>query len=126
MVITVTTSGPFFDGRAEAAIARACDDIQDQAAAQASADLHLWMNHFFRHPTPYYETQVTTQNVGESTVVHDRGIIYGPWLAGSSGRNQTSRFRGYAHWRLAVQGAEQRVPQLAATVLARYEAAFNG
>lgn len=125
VAVNVTYSGPFFTGAAEADISRACDEIQDQVAAQANADVHLWMNHFFKHPTPYYETQVTVQRMAESTVVHDRGVIYGPWLAGQGSRNQTTRFKGYAHWRLATQQAEAAVPRLAETVLRRHEEAWN-
>lgn len=125
MATQVVTTGPFFSGRTEAALPRICQEIQDQVAAQANADVHMWMNHFFRHPTPYYETQVTVQRMGETTVVHDRGIIYGPWLDGSGSRNQTTRFKGYAHWRLATQGAEQRVPQLADAVLRQHEGDLN-
>jgi hypothetical protein len=121
----VIVSGPFFDGRTAAALPRICQEIQDQIAAQASADVHMWMERFFRNPTPYYETQVTTQRAGDTTVVHDRGVIYGPWLAGEGSRNQTTRFKGYAHWRLATQGAEARVPDLAAAVLRQHEEDLN-
>lgn len=116
----VNVSGPLFNGSAPSVFARIRDEAQEQVAAQASAQVHLHMNHFFRHPTPYYETQITTQRRGASLVVHDRGIVYGPWLAGVGSRNKTSRFKGYAHWRLAVQEANQAAPTLVAAVVAKH------
>lgn len=116
----IEVHGPFFDGRDAAELARITQEIQDQVAAQASASVHHWMNFFFRHPTPYYETQVVTQRRSDSTVITDQGVIYGPWLAGTGSRNRTTRFKGYAHWRLAVQEADARAQQLADTVVARH------
>ena len=123
--MTATVSGPFFTGQTEAALPRIVQEIQDQVAAQASADVHMLMNRFFRYPTPYYETQVTVQRVSDSTIVHDRGIVYGPWLEGTGSRNATSRFKGYNHWRMATQQATARVPDLAATVLRQHEGDLN-
>jgi len=31
--------------------------------------------------------------------IHDSGVVYGPWLEGTSARNQTTRFKGYAQFR---------------------------
>lgn len=119
--MSTTVSGPLFDGRAEAAMPRIVAEIQDEVAAQASADVHLWMNRFFRHPTPYYETQVVTQRRADSTVITDRGVIYGPWLAGTGSRNApATRFAGYPHWRLATQQARDAAGRLAAAVVARH------
>jgi hypothetical protein len=114
--ITVTMRGPLFSGATEASLTTACHIVQAEVAAQASADVHMWMNHFFQHPTPYYETQVVVQDRADTTVVTDQGVIYGPWLAGFGTRNKTSRFKGYAHWRLAVQDAKTRTPGIVAAV----------
>ena len=32
-------------------------------------------------------------------VISDGGVVYGPWLEGTSSRNQTTRFKGYAMFR---------------------------
>jgi hypothetical protein len=101
------TGSPLLDGTAETIIDRWLDDVADSFARQGLAELHVWMDRFFRNPTPYYETQVTIDRVGSDRVIHDRGIIYGPWLAGTGSRNQTSRFKGYTHWRRTVQYLEQ-------------------
>lgn len=125
VAINVTYSGPFFDGRAEADLARTCIDLRDQTAAQASSWLHYWMNRFFKWPTPYYETQVTLETTMQQAVIHDRGIVYGPWLAGTSLRNNASPFKGYNHWLNAVRDAEEDFPGIAQHVLAEHQEAWN-
>ncbi len=34
-----------------------------------------------------------------TAIVDDGGVIYGPWLEGTSNRNKTTRFKGYAAFR---------------------------
>lgn len=86
-------------GRADREVDQWMDDVMDTVATKGLAELHKWMDTYFRNPTPYYETQVTWDRVGADRIIHDRGIVYGPWLDGSGSRNRTSRFKGYAHWR---------------------------
>ena len=63
------------------------------------------------------------QRQADDLVVHDRGIIYGPWLEGVSHRNQTTRFKGYSSFRRATQEMQRhRAPQLAQQVVDRYVA----
>lgn len=41
--------------------------------------------------------------------VHDSRVVYGPWLEGTSSRNQTTRFKGYAMFRQAREKLETKV-----------------
>lgn len=118
--IRVTTSGPFFDLRFAAAIREFEQEAMDAVAHQASAEVHEILDQRIRQPTPYYETQIMVERIGDSTVVHDRGIIYGPWLEGTSSRNQTTRFKGYSAFRKGAQKTRARVPELVAHALARF------
>jgi hypothetical protein len=77
--------------------------VMDHYARDGLAEIGRWMDQFFKEPTPYYETQVTVDAAFRNRVIHDRGIVYGPWLDGSGTRNKTSRFKGYPHWRRTVQ-----------------------
>lgn len=119
--IEISATGPLFRAAERAGITRefvreAVDDI----TAQAYADVMGNLNASIRHPTPYYETQVTNERVSEdSRRVHDRGVIYGPWLEGTGSRNRTTRFRGYASFRRARQSVQARVPELVSAALAR-------
>ena len=49
----------------------------------------------FKHPTPYYETQLRTLRQSNQVLITDRGVVYGWWL--EKGHKSTS-FRGYHLW----------------------------
>jgi hypothetical protein len=120
MKIAVKTSGPLFDGRAGREISAFLDEAKEQVGAQALAEVHLILDREIRHPTPYYETQIISERQGNDRVVHDRGIVYGPWLEGTSSRNRTTRFKGYAAFRRASAEVAGRVPVLVEHVLRKY------
>lgn len=40
-------------------------------------------------------------------VIHDSNAVQGPWLEGTSSRNKTTRFKGYAMFRRATQQLER-------------------
>ena len=105
--VTVQTSGPLFTSDVEAVINRWLGPVKGSYGRQGLSQMGFWMDHYFRDPTPFYETMVTTERRGDDVVIHDRGIVYGDWLAGVSSRNQTTRFKGYAHWRRTFQWLEQ-------------------
>lgn len=100
--LEVRVTGPLADGRAQQAVIDFCEAVETSIAWQAHAEAMQIMDASFRNPTPYYELQVTVQRQGEQMVLHDRGIVYGPWLVGVSARNRTSRFKGYDMYRRAV------------------------
>lgn len=123
----ITVSGPFFDKplRAHEA-ADLCRETREEVGRQALADWHENLDHSIRHPTPYYETQVTVQERGEAAVVHDRGIVYGPWLEGVGSRNRTTRFKGYFSLRRAAQSTRAKVGQVVRPAVERYLAKMGG
>lgn len=114
--ITITVSGPFFATAPAAVIAAMVREMQYQVAAQVSADVHQNLDRSLQHPTPYYETQIMIQDRVDTFVVHDRGIVYGPWLEGTSSRNRTTRFKGYASFRRATATGTQKAPAIVAKV----------
>ena len=116
MTSPVVVSGPLFDGRAKTAAADLCDAIEYSVAWQAHAEARQIMDASFRHPTPYYEVQVTVEPRGEEMVVHDRGIVYGPWLE-SGAVSRPSSFRGYASFRRATAAVRPQVGRLIQAIL---------
>jgi hypothetical protein len=117
--VEVDVSGPLFDGRAAAAVAAFAEDAKREVQQQVYAEVMTNLNASIKKPTPYYETQIAmSQGEGDYTV-HDRGVIYGPWLEGTSERNRTTRFKGYASFRRAAQSIQGKVPQLVQAALAR-------
>jgi hypothetical protein len=109
-------NGPLLEGMAPRIVAEFIDAAQREVAAAAQAEVHLVLDQSIKQPTPYYETQITTERQAGDVVVHDRGIVYGPWLEGVSERNRRTRFKGYAAFRRSAQRTQARVPQLVAVV----------
>ena len=109
---TVTINGPFFDDRNPAAMRQLEDDGLNRLGGQGLANVHTLLDGALQNPTPYYETQLMTERQGSDQIVHDRGIIYGPWLEGVGSRNATTRFKGYHHFRIATQQLEVQAEQL--------------
>jgi hypothetical protein len=128
MSIDITFRGPLFDGRAERAIEDACDDARDDIAAYAEERVLMGTAANFKTRTPYYETRVTTTRVSsEVSLVHDQGVIYGPWLEGVGSRNApVTRFAGYGFWRVAKQAVAARGPQIAEIAVQRHLPEMGG
>lgn len=124
--IDVHTSGPVFDGRAERLLHEMARQVVWDVGMDALSEVHQLMDATFRNPTPYYETQVTIERRTDSVRVHDRGIIYGPWLEGTGSRNRTTRFKGYANFRRAAQHVQGRVPQIAERTVRHYVNRMGG
>ncbi|MET7441191.1 hypothetical protein ACFYQQ_01230 [Streptomyces sp. NPDC005496] len=128
MSIDIDFQGPLFDGRAMNAIQDACEDARDDIAAYAEERVLMGTSANFRTRTPYYETMVTTTNVGGDTaLVHDQGVIYGPWLEGVGSRNApVTRFGGYHFWRAAKGAVAARGPQIAEAAVQRHLPEMGG
>ena len=124
--VTVTFSGPLFTGAAHSIMQAMIEEMQYAVGAQGLADVQLILDRSIKHPTPYYETQVTIQRMATDVVVHDRGIVYGPWLEGTSSRNRTTRFKGYAAFRRAADELRRKADVIASAVATRYVSRLNG
>jgi hypothetical protein len=116
----IKVSGPFLTGRPEQVLADMVDDCLYEVGNAALERWHFHLDASIKHPTPYYETQIIQQRQGMAEVVHDRGIIYGPWLEGTSSRNARSRFKGYASARKATSEVERDVPSILQRVINRH------
>lgn len=118
--VEVTLTGPLLDGRAGPILTAMGLEMQTDIAQQGFADVMGNLNASIRNPTPYYETQIVVQDRADDLIVHDRGVVYGPWLEGVGSRNQSTRFKGYSSFRRAFQSLEKRAPALAERVVQRY------
>lgn len=97
------------------------EDAVTEVAMQGQAHVHDVLNARIRKPTPYYETQITTDRVRpDLAIVNDRGVVYGPWLEGISERNRRTSFKGYHAFRLAKQNLTHEIPTLTAPILQRH------
>ncbi|MFB6548677.1 hypothetical protein [Streptomyces sp. NPDC056405] len=118
----MTTHGPLFDGRAQAALREYVDEVEAEVAQEGERLVHQYMHEFFQHPTGYYASHVRARARGSVYEVSDGGkIAYGPWLAGTGSRNfPRTRFKGYKHWRLAFQELEKNTDRIAERVFIPY------
>lgn len=123
--ITVTLHGPLATGAPQHVVRDILDDATWEVGAQGLADVHRILDQKIRHPTPYYETQLTVQRAARDVVVHDRGVAYGPWLEGVSSRNQSTRFKGYHAFRTGCQELQAKVPALVEPIVARHVQALR-
>ena len=126
MTTEITYSGPLFDGTAQAEWPRFLAEAVQEVANQGRSEVMTIENQSFKHPTPYYEPQTDIRRGEFEQVINDRGIIYGPWLEGTSSRNQSTRFKGYGSYRRAKQALEDKVPDLVQHVLGPYLRRWGG
>lgn len=97
-------------------------DVEDQVADFAYDTLLTELDRVLQHPTGYYESNVRARQVGNLQQVDDSGVVYGPWLAGESERNRTTRFKGYMHWRVTQQKTDAFAEEIAERLFRlRYE-----
>jgi hypothetical protein len=67
------------------------------------------------------------RNVGETktmvsdykAMISDGGVVYGPWLEGTSSRNQSTRFKGYGTFRKTAQYIQKNLRKIIAVSIAR-------
>ena len=121
----VTASGPIVDGRAVKQSTRARVAIQNDVAEAVENEIHDLLTASLKNPTGYYESRIVTNRAKTSNQVTDSGVVYGPWLEGTSSRNQTSRFKGYATFRRATQRVEGRAGQIAAITIRPFVQRMN-
>lgn len=124
MQITMTTTGPLFNGGTVKAIEDALHASQDAVAQQGEQDIHTLLGQVLRNPTGYFESNVRTSMVGGDFVVDDN-VIYGPWLEGTSSRNTTTRFKGYSVFRRTAQALERKATAIVSSVFSRYNGRMN-
>lgn len=119
--------GPVVEGRTGPIMRRYTERAQDDIALQAGITVVQELQRVIKHPTPRYWTRIQVERAGHERLVTDGGIVYGPWLAGVGSRNRTTRFKGYQHWRRAVERMRRRAPLMATELLRRrYLPELNG
>lgn len=115
-----TMTGAILTGKADAVMRLATLDVEKAIADQGQVQVTAELRRVIRNPTPYYEKQIRSKRTGEFYKVTDTGVIYGPWLEGTSSRNNTTRFRGYATFRRETAQIQLMAPRIASGVLQRY------
>lgn len=124
--VSIEVSGPVLNKYADSIVARFVPQLRHAVAQDALAEVGQNLDESIVNPTPYYETQIVNDLRGDDEVVHDRGIVYGPWLEGTGSRNKTTRFKGYASFRRAAATVQARVPATVDRVVRNMATALGG
>lgn len=118
--VQVTTQGPIFDGRAQAAVDDYLHAAEDRVADQGVNRVQARLGRVLQNPTGFYESRITTDRQQDDTAVTDGGVRYGPWLEGTDSRNQTTRFKGYHVFRGVAQHLQNDAAEIAEQVLPKF------
>jgi hypothetical protein len=124
--LQVQATGPVFNGQARRAVDDFLTEAEEHVAQEGVNVVRNELGRVLRNPTGFYESQITSDRQRDDMAVTDSKVVYGPWLAGVSSRNQTSRFKGYAHWRRATDRLQDNAAALAEQVLPKFLRRMNG
>lgn len=95
----VTFRGPVFDGTAEWMLTMGIEDARKAFADKGLATVFQSGTAHFRNPTGRWQSLLSVDyRIGTSTI-RPGFLPYVRWLEGTSRRNATTRFKGYANFR---------------------------
>lgn len=141
----INVSGPLFDGKASAALDRAKVVIRHEVAAEGEklaktvfmgrikVNHGHFMNEFdtvdqskamVSHSGKHTYTMPVTAGPDETVVTTDNAT-YGPWLEGTSSRNNTTRFKGYNGFKRASETLNRVADVIADDVMKFYVDEMN-
>ena len=119
MSIEVRTKGGLLNGRGKAVISNAVDEINDDVGQEAYNRVQNRLSSVLQNPTGAYQSRITTDVSSDSVGISDGGVVYGPWLEGTSSRNNSTQFKGYQTFRKVLQEMEKDASKQADRVVGR-------
>ncbi len=119
MGIDFQTSGPLFNGKLARSIHASVAESEQAIAEAGVSEVRTQLDRVLKHPTGRYSRHIHAVRRGGFHAVDDSATIYGPWLAGTGSRNATTRFKGYSHWRRAVQALQRKAAGIVSGILSR-------
>lgn len=126
VTFNVSVTGPLADGTAHDTIREWIDDAKRDVADFAVRQLRaVKMDKTGRSTGHYLASLQTTVLVYNDLLIHNP-VIYGPWLEGTSKRNESTRFKGYHLWRRARQKTKAEATKIAEAKLPEYLARIGG
>lgn len=127
MKVTLSKTGIIFQpDRPEELISDAEEEAVKAVAVEGAAMVRSRLNTVLRKQTPIYRFKVKAEPHPPGYVIHDQGMVYGPWLEGTGSRNRTTRFKGYRTFRIITQELNGGVAQkIADRIVKRYVDRMN-
>lgn len=123
--IIVEVDGAVLNGDYGPIMRKAVDAAKVEVARIGINELHNRMGRRFKHPTGRFESQVVTDRVAYNDIVIHDPVVYGPWLEGTSQRNQSTRFKGYKLFRLTRLSLKKKATQTAQKIIDRAVGRLN-
>lgn len=124
--IDLQLSGPLFDGRAAAALDDYTEAVEEELSARGVRLVRHHLRRVLRNPTGFYEAHIRDRAVTDGRLVTDSRVIYGPWLEGVGERNRTTRFKGYATFRIVSGQLNRSAVYHAESIIDPYLARMGG
>lgn len=111
--VTVTAEGGLFEDP-DGVVERSEREMIEALGEEAAFRIKRRLDRVLQHPTGHYRRSIGSAFHGAdgSVKVHDNGVVYGPWLEGSSRRNHQTRFKGYSTFRKILQEIEEDAEQI--------------
>lgn len=126
METAVTVTGPLFDGRAAKAVTAFLEESKVEVSQAGVNEVRNRLGQVLEHPSGRYRNRIVTDLVQGDPVVSDGGMVYGPWLEGTSSRNKTTRFKGYQTFRKTRQWLAGRAGSIAEAKIRPYLTRMGG
>lgn len=120
VTIGVSVSGPLADGTARDAVLEWIDEAKKETADYAVRQLQAVGMDKTGRATGHYQADIRTTVLTYNDLLISDPVVYGPWLEGTSKRNDSTRFKGYRLWRQAKQATQQAAPGIAEQLLPKY------
>lgn len=124
--LKVSVGGPLADGTAHGAVHEWIDASKKAIADDAESRLRAVHMDRSGRSTGYYAENYRTTVLSYNDILIDNPVVYGPWLEGTSSRNESTRFKGYHLWRKARQATAQRANAIAEEKLPAYMDRIGG
>lgn len=117
----VVNIGPLWEGATAAGITKALRETLEELGYMGETSVLERLGQVLQNPTGYYESKITHHRVGETMVVTDQYVIYGPWLEGTGTRNApVTSFEGYKTFRLVRDELDHIAPAVASEMIDRF------
>jgi hypothetical protein len=140
MTVTIKVKGPLFNRNnvnlprrtIEKLVARVVEEGDTQLAQTlrprpAGVYLSIAEAAKGQYSTGNYRRRINTSTRGLHGKISDGGVEYGPWLEGTSRRNQSTHFKGYHSFRKTTQFMNRkRVPWLVNREIDKMVKKLNG
>lgn len=108
-----SVGGPIADGSAQQALIQWLDASKKDVADLAVDQLRSTKMDKTGRGTGHYQSEIKQSVLTFNDILIDDPVIYGPWLEGTSQRNDSTRFKGYHLWRQTSQKIAQQAGDIA-------------